>query len=127
MLPKLVWAIRARLGLASYRRDLVLFNVAIDSKLRCCDLVKLGVTDLVKDDRVREWVSVIQSKNKKPVQFALTENTRDTVIAWVGYPSTRCDRSKSGRCLLSHVQRFWCCDAINIARPVIRCWVTRPQ
>ena len=64
LLPKQVWAIRARLELASYPRDLALFNVAIDSKLRGCDLVKLIVTDLVKEDRVRERVSVIQSKTK---------------------------------------------------------------
>ena len=44
------------------------------------------MTDLVKDDRVRERVSVIQSKTKKPVQFELTENTREAVIAWVRSP-----------------------------------------
>ena len=53
LLPKQVWAIRARLELASYPSDLALFNVAIDSKLRGCDLIKLTVTDLVKDDYVR--------------------------------------------------------------------------
>ena len=72
LLPKQVWAIRARLELASYLRDLALFNVAIDSKLRGCDLVKLAVTDLVKDDRVRERVSVIQSTPQKPFQFEPT-------------------------------------------------------
>lgn len=53
--------------------DLVLFNVAIDSKLRGCDLVNLTVKDLGKDDRVRDRVSVIQSNTKRPVQFELTE------------------------------------------------------
>lgn len=86
LLPKQVWAIRARLELAGYLRDLAVFKVAISSKLRGCDLLKLAVTDLVKDDRVRERVSVIQSKTKKPVQFELTENTRDTVIEWVRSP-----------------------------------------
>ncbi len=86
LLPKQVWAIRARLELAGYLRDLALFNVAIDSKLRGCDLVKLGVVDLVKERRVCERVSIIQSKIKKPVQFELTENTRDMVIAWVRLP-----------------------------------------
>lgn len=81
-----MWAIRARLELAGNLRDLALFNVAIDSKLRGCDLVKLAVTYLVKEDRVRDRVSVIQSKTKKPVQFELTENTRDTVIARVRSP-----------------------------------------
>ncbi len=86
LLPKQVWAIRARLELAGNLRDLALFNVAIDSKLRGCDLVKLTVTDLVKDDRVRERVSVIQSKTKRPVQFELSENTRETVLTWARNP-----------------------------------------
>ena len=67
LLPKQVWAIRARLEIAGYLRDLALFNVAIDSKLRGCDLVKLALTDLVKDDLVRERVSVIA---KQSVQFS---------------------------------------------------------
>ena len=86
LLPKQVWAIRARLELADNLRDLALFNVAIDSKLRGCDLVKLAVTDLMRDDRVRERVSVIQNKTKRPVQFELSENTRDTIAAWIKSP-----------------------------------------
>ena len=82
MLPKQVWALRARLELAGNLRDLALFNVAIDSKLRGCDLVKLAVNDLVKDECVRERVSVIQSKTKRPVQIELTEKTRETVLTW---------------------------------------------
>ena len=54
LLAKQVWAIRARLELAGNLRDLALFNLAIDSKLRGCDLVRLKVTDLVIGDRVRE-------------------------------------------------------------------------
>ena len=77
---------RQEVGRGLRLRDLALFNLAIDSKLRGCDLVKLSVADLVKDDRVRERVSVIQNKTKKPVQFEVTENTRDTVIAWVKSP-----------------------------------------
>jgi len=75
LLPKQVWAIRARLELAGNLRDLALFNVAIDSKLRGCDLVSLKVIDLLRDDRSRERVSVVQSKTNKPVQFELAENT----------------------------------------------------
>lgn len=67
LLPNQVWAIRARLELADNLRDLALFNVAIDSKLRGCDLVKLAVSGIVKDDRVRERVSVTQSKTGRPV------------------------------------------------------------
>ena len=86
LLPKQVWAIRARLELAGYLRDLALFNVAIDSKLRGCDLVRLKVKGLVSSERVRERATVIQSKTGQPVQFELTENTRDSVITWVNSP-----------------------------------------
>lgn len=86
LLPKQVWAIPARLDQAGNQRDLALFNVAIDSKFRGCDLVRRTVVDLVKDDRVRERASVIQSKTKRPVQFELTENTRVSVLAWVKAP-----------------------------------------
>jgi len=74
LLPKQVWAIRARLELSGYLRDLALFNVAIDSKLRGCDLVKLAVADLVKDDRVRERVSIVQSKTKQAPLRQIAEN-----------------------------------------------------
>ncbi|KIN61771.1 Phage integrase [Sulfitobacter noctilucae] len=60
-----------------------MFNVAIDGKLHGCDLVKLAVNDLVKDERVRERVSIIQSKTKRPVQFELTEHTCESVLTWV--------------------------------------------
>ena len=62
LLPKQVWAIRARLELAGNLRDLALVNVAIDSKLRGCDLVRLNVTDLVSGERVRERATIVQSK-----------------------------------------------------------------
>lgn len=75
-----------RIELAVYLRDRALFNVAIDSKLRVCDLVNLAVTNLVKEDRVREPVFLIQSNTQKPVLFELTENRRDTVTAWVRSP-----------------------------------------
>ena len=61
LLPKQVWAIRARLELAGNLRDLALFNVAIDSKLRGCDLVSLKISDLIRDDRVRESEVVRQN------------------------------------------------------------------
>lgn len=86
LLPKQVWAIRARLELAGNLRDVALFNVAIDSKLRGCDLVKLLVSDLVNADQVRGRVSVMQSKTRRPVQFELTENTRSFIAAWAKSP-----------------------------------------
>lgn len=86
LLPKQVWAIRARLELAGDLRDLALFNLAIDSKLRGCDLVRLKVVDLITHDRVRERVSVIQSKTNRPVQFEVAEGTRDSLSKWVCSP-----------------------------------------
>ena len=86
LLPKQVWAIRTRLELAGNLRDLALFNVAIDSKLRGCDLVALKITDIVRDEIIRERVSVVQSKTHKPVQFELAENTRETMTNWINSP-----------------------------------------
>ncbi len=65
LLPKQVWAIRARPELACNLRGLALFNLAINRKLRGSDLVGLKVTDLVTHERVRERVSVIQSKTSR--------------------------------------------------------------
>nr|WP_321249668.1 tyrosine-type recombinase/integrase [uncultured Ruegeria sp.] len=84
--PKQVWAIRARLELANKLRDLALFNLAIDSKLRGCDLVCLRINDLAIGNSVRDRVSVVQSKAAKPVQFEVTENTREVVSQWVSSP-----------------------------------------
>ena len=86
LLPRQFWAIRARLELADNLRDLALFNLAIDSKLRGCDLVRLRVGELVVGGTVRERVSVIQSKMDRPVQFEVTENTRRSVLEWVASP-----------------------------------------
>ena len=72
--------------MAGNLRDLTLFNVAIDSKLRGCDLVALKITDIVRDEIIRERVSVVQSKTHKPVQFELSENTRKTVTNWIMSP-----------------------------------------
>jgi len=69
LLSKQIWAIRARLELAGYLRDLALFNVVIDSKSRGCDLVRLSVKDLVSSEHVKERVTVIQSKTGRPAQF----------------------------------------------------------
>jgi integrase len=83
LFPKQVWAIRTRLEIAGNLRDLTLFNLAIDSKLRGCDLVRLKVADLVVGGSVRARVSVIQNKTGRPMQFEVSENTRESVIEWV--------------------------------------------
>lgn len=84
--PKQVWAIRARFEPANNLRDLALLYVAIDGTLRGGDLVSFSAVDPVTKGLVRELVSVIQSIAKWLVQFELTENTRDTVLASVNSP-----------------------------------------
>jgi integrase len=80
---KEIWAIRIRLQLAKRARELALFNLAIDSKLRGCDLVRLRVCDVNQGNRVAQRAMVLQRKTQRPVQFELTEQTRDSVGAWV--------------------------------------------
>jgi integrase len=80
---KEIWAIRIRLQLARRTRDLALFNLAIDSKLRGCDLVALRVCDVAQGNRVVQRALVLQRKTGRPVQFELTEQTRDAVQAWI--------------------------------------------
>jgi integrase len=89
--PKEVWAIRVRLQLEGRKRDLALFNLAIDSKLRGCDLVSVHVEDVCVDGRVRDRATVTQKKTKtvtqkktgRPVQFEITEQTRSSIRDWV--------------------------------------------
>jgi integrase len=84
---KEIWAIRVRLQLASRHRDLALFNLAIDSKLRACDLVKLRVRDVCHGAAVASRATVLQQKTQRPVQFEITEPTREAVGAWIGHAS----------------------------------------
>ena len=84
--PKHVWAIRVRLELAQSYRDLALFNMAVDSKLRGCDLVRLKVEDVYAAGYVKERASIVQSKTKRPVQFEITETTRISLDNWFDRP-----------------------------------------
>jgi len=71
-----VWAIRIRLQIANKTRDLALFNLALNSKLRSCDLVKLKVSDVAHGARIAKRSTVMQMKTKRPVQFEITKQTR---------------------------------------------------
>jgi integrase len=77
--PKHVWSIRTKLQVEGRLRDLALFNVAIDSKLRGCDVVALKVDDIAPSGYVPDRVSVRQKKTGRPVKFELTEATRQAV------------------------------------------------
>jgi integrase len=85
--PKHVWSIRVRLEIAGSKRNLAIFNLAIDSKLRACDLVKLRLDDICSGLRVRQRATIVQRKTGRPVQFEITEQSRISVEAWL--PSLR--------------------------------------
>lgn len=76
LLPRHVWAIRTRLQLAGKTRDLALFNLAIDSKLRGCDVVSLKVEDIAPNGYAMKRATVRQRKTGRPVKFEITEQTR---------------------------------------------------
>lgn len=78
-----IWAIRVRLQIAEETRDLALFDLAIDSKLRACDLTKLRVRDVAHGDHVSSRAIVMQQKTQRPVQFEITEQTRVALEAWI--------------------------------------------
>ncbi|MFK4445142.1 integrase [Caballeronia udeis] len=80
---KEIWAIRIRLQLSAKIRDLAMFNLAIDSKLRACDLTRLRVCDVCHGHHVASRATIMQQKTQRPVQFEITDQTRDSVEAWI--------------------------------------------
>src|SRR6185312_2320249 len=77
--PKHVWAIRIRLMIEGRSRDLAMFNLAIDSKLRGCDVVALRVEDVAPNGCTAERATVRQRNAGRPVKFELTEQTRQAI------------------------------------------------
>jgi len=64
-------------------RELALFNLGIDSKLRGCDLVALKVRDVCHGDQLATRAIVMQHKTQRPVQFEITQATRDALQTWI--------------------------------------------
>jgi len=79
---KEIWAIRVRLQIFCRTRELALFDLGIDSKLRACDLLKLKVRDVCHGERVATRAIVLQQKTSRPVQFEITEPTRTALADW---------------------------------------------
>jgi integrase len=77
--PKHVWSIRTKLQVAGRTRDLAMFNLAIDSKLRACDVVALKIEDVAPSGYAIDRATVRQKKTGQPVRFELTEQTRQAV------------------------------------------------
>ena len=78
-----VWAIRVHLQMEQRTRELALFNLALDSKLRGCDLVALRVHDVCHGEAVASRTSVVQQKTGHPVQFEITATTREALASWI--------------------------------------------
>ena len=76
---KEIWAIRVRLQLQHRVRELAMFDLGLDSKLRACDLVKMRVRDICHGEHVSPRATVMQQKTSRPVQFEITQPTRDAV------------------------------------------------
>ena len=81
--PQHIWGIRIHLQMANNTRELALFNLAIDSKLRGCDLVKLKVSDISQGGEIQSRAQVFQQKTQRPVKFEITKPTREVVTQWV--------------------------------------------
>lgn len=79
--PKQIWEIRFYLNHRRRLRDRALFDLAIDSKLRGCDLVQMKISDLVSGGQVRTRVIVMQQKTGRPVQFELLPDARASLLA----------------------------------------------
>ncbi len=78
-----IWAIRVRLQIRDRHRELALFNLAIDSKLRACDLLKLRVSDVSSGGRIGSRAMVMQQKTGRAVQFEITPRTREVISKWI--------------------------------------------
>jgi hypothetical protein len=74
-----VWAIRTQLQLSGRVRNLALFNLTIDSKLRCCDVVTLRVEDVAPYGYALDRATVQQRKTGRPVKFEITDHTRAAI------------------------------------------------
>ena len=81
--PKHVWSIRSRLQFDNRVRDLAMFNLAIDSKLRGCDLVALKVEDVAPYGVVKQRATIRQRKTGRSVQFEITDHTRQALDKWI--------------------------------------------
>ena len=84
-----IWAIRIRLQIQERTRELALFNLAIDSKLRACDLMALTVADIAQGGRIQSRALVVQQKTGRPVQFEITDQTRQAVESWIAEKGLR--------------------------------------
>lgn len=119
--PKEIWSLRILLQLAGKARDLALLNLAIDSKLRGCDLVALRVRNVCQGCVVSSRAVVMQHKTQQPVQFEITETTRESLVAWINLCELRSNsflfpgRSKENRASSGRPKRL---RPLRLVRPL---------
>ena len=89
--PMHVWAVRVRLQVEGRIRDLALFDVAIDSKLRGCDVTALRVADVMAAGAPRRRAIVLQQKTGRPVHFELTDQSRQSISRWLDHRRAKQD------------------------------------
>jgi hypothetical protein len=80
--PREVWAIRVRLQITNMKRDLVLFNLSLDSKLRGWGLLNLKVSDVRSGGDIRSRAEVMQKKAGNPMQFEIMDQCRGAIVNW---------------------------------------------
>lgn len=78
-----IWSVRMKLRNENRLRDLALFNMALDSKLRACDLLNLRVSDVSNGEEINSRATVLQKKTGRPVQFEITQKTRKSTSKWI--------------------------------------------
>lgn len=81
--PKDIWALRVRFQIENRIRELALFNLGIDSKLRGCDLGSLKVRDISHGDQIASRAVMMHHKTQRPVQFEITAGTREALLKWI--------------------------------------------
>lgn len=86
-----IWSVRMKLRNENRLRDLALFNMALDSKLRACDLLNLRVSDVSNGEEINSRATVLQKKTGRPVQFEITQRTRKSTSEWINKASLTCN------------------------------------
>lgn len=113
-----IWSIRMRLDSAENLRDLTLFNLAIDSKLRACDLLGLRVSDVASGKEAQSRAIVRQRKTNRPVRFEITPRTRKSIDDWIEFS----DLAESAYLFPSRVRRSAHLSTRQYAR-IVESWV----
>ncbi len=122
-----IWAIRTRLQFTSNVRELAMFNLAIDSKLRACDLTRLRVQDICFGNQVGSRATVMQQKTQRPVQFEITDQTRESVQCWIRARGLKlCDYLFPVACTRHHTFQLASTRGSSIAGLPLSAWTILP-